>query len=210
VSLNALLRQDYKVTEIYVTECMKSREWTVGLLSELHPHRDPTLLGLNKNAGEAIYLRLLTDDLSGLRSVSCSAKQSALAQAKSSNLQYAHTRMVLLHEITHNRWGDHDESFKTLNSLLNKEVKAFEAAKRAGAHRLGGEVHDAYEGDEAQLEQMCGASSSSSSARSGTPSSDKQGTTSVKEDDGLWEMDQRRQAMLKAAEDRAKSKGKSQ
>lgn len=49
---------------------MKRREWTVGLLSELHPHRDPTLLGLNKNAGEAIYLRLLTDDLTGLRSVS--------------------------------------------------------------------------------------------------------------------------------------------
>lgn len=49
---------------------MKRREWTVGLLTELHPHRDPTLLGLNKNAGEAIYLRLLTDDLSGLRPVS--------------------------------------------------------------------------------------------------------------------------------------------
>jgi len=49
---------------------MKTREWTVGLLTELHPHRDPTLLGLNKNAGEAIYLRLMTDDLSGLRPVS--------------------------------------------------------------------------------------------------------------------------------------------
>lgn len=49
---------------------MKDREWSVGLLTELHPHRDPTLLGLNKNAGEAIYLRLLTDDLTGLRSVS--------------------------------------------------------------------------------------------------------------------------------------------
>lgn len=49
---------------------MKTREWTVGLLSELHPQRDPTLLGLNRNAGEAIYLRILTDDLSGLRPVS--------------------------------------------------------------------------------------------------------------------------------------------
>lgn len=56
-------------------ECMKQREWTVGLLSELHPHRDPTLLGLNKNAGQAIHLRLLTDDLTGLRSVCLKVKE---------------------------------------------------------------------------------------------------------------------------------------
>ena len=49
---------------------MKTRDWQVGLLSELHPKRDPTLLGLNKNAGEAVYLRILTDELDGLRSVS--------------------------------------------------------------------------------------------------------------------------------------------
>lgn len=49
---------------------MKARDWQVGLLSELHPKRDPTLLGLNKNAGEAVYLRILTDELDGLRSVS--------------------------------------------------------------------------------------------------------------------------------------------
>jgi hypothetical protein len=64
---------------------MKARDWQVGLLSELHPKRDPTLLGLNKNAGEAVYLRILTDELD------------------------AHTRMVLLHELTHNKHGDHDE-----------------------------------------------------------------------------------------------------
>lgn len=38
--------------------------------SELHPRVDPTLLGLNKGAGVEIKLRILTDALDGLRSVS--------------------------------------------------------------------------------------------------------------------------------------------
>ena len=62
-----------RLTRRLAPECMKQREWTVGVLSELHPHRDPTLLGLNKNAGEAILLRIMTDDLTGLRSVGCDA-----------------------------------------------------------------------------------------------------------------------------------------
>lgn len=46
----------------------------------------PTLLGLNKNAGQEISLRLLTDDLSGTRS-------------------YLEVRKVLCHELAHNRVG---------------------------------------------------------------------------------------------------------
>lgn len=47
----------------------------------------PTLLGLNKNAGEEISLRLLTNDLDGTRN-------------------YNNVRMVLLHELAHNRFSD--------------------------------------------------------------------------------------------------------
>lgn len=48
---------------------MSQHRWTVGELTELHPHTDPTLLGLNRNAGQSIALRLLTDRLDGLRAV---------------------------------------------------------------------------------------------------------------------------------------------
>lgn len=115
--------------------------------------------------------------------------------------------MVLLHELTHNKHGDHDEKFKTLNSLLNKEVKAFEAAKKAGAHRLGGDIGDHYEPEEV-LEEMCGSAgpahtssanrSISSTPRSRTPSK------MVEDENGAWETEQRRLAILRAAEERSK------
>lgn len=53
-----------------VLDIMKRREYSVGVLTELHPHVDPTILGLNVNAGQVIKLRLLTDALDGLISVS--------------------------------------------------------------------------------------------------------------------------------------------
>lgn len=186
---------------------MKRREWTVGLLTELHPHRDPTLLGLNKNAGEAIYLRLLTDNLSGLRPVS--SKAVLLHSSITDTLlswQYFHTRMVLLHELTHNKYGDHDNDFKALNSLLNKEVKAFEEAKKAGAHRLGGEVGDHYEPEEV-LEEMCGSAGPAHvSTTSQSPSTPRSRTPSkmIEDENGAWEMEQRRLAILRAAEQRSK------
>ncbi|ORY92533.1 WLM domain-domain-containing protein [Leucosporidium creatinivorum] len=91
-----------------VRDLMERHKFVVGVLTELHPITQPTLLGLNKNAGEEISLRLLTDDLTGTRS-------------------YAEVRKVLCHELAHNRIGPHDDSFKTLNSLLNREVLTFEA-----------------------------------------------------------------------------------
>ncbi len=79
---------------------------------ELHPvlHTNHStgekLLGLNTNAGEKVSLRLLTDDLDGLRS-------------------YNDVRRFLLHVLTHNVFGGHGNDFKEFNSQLNKEVAAF-------------------------------------------------------------------------------------
>ncbi|KAI5123182.1 hypothetical protein M0805_003949 [Coniferiporia weirii] len=98
---------------------MQAHRFTVGTLTELAPHEHPNLLGLNVNRGEAIKLRLRTDAYDGFR-------------------LYADVRRVLCHELAHNVWGDHDNNFKALNSLLNKEVAGFERAQRAGAHTLGG------------------------------------------------------------------------
>ncbi|GAA5907790.1 uncharacterized protein JCM6883_001890 [Sporobolomyces salmoneus] len=92
-----------------VLDVMKRHKFAVGVLTELHPILQPTLLGLNTNAGEKVSLRLLTDDLEGTRN-------------------YNEVRRVLLHELSHNRFGDHDDDFKALNSQLNKEVASFESS----------------------------------------------------------------------------------
>ncbi|KAI5479834.1 WLM domain containing protein [Pseudohyphozyma bogoriensis] len=87
--------------------------------TELHPHINPDLLGLNKNKGQEICLRLLTDDLEGTRS-------------------YVEVRKVLIHELVHNEISPHDNSFNELNSLLTKEVVANETSRglRVGQEEL--------------------------------------------------------------------------
>ena len=63
----------------------------MGVLTELAPHEQPHLLGLNENHGQSIKLRLRTDAYDGFR-------------------LYSDVRRVLCHELTHNVWGDHDEN----------------------------------------------------------------------------------------------------
>ncbi|GAA5908194.1 hypothetical protein JCM8208_000339 [Rhodotorula glutinis] len=92
-----------------VRDVMLRHEFSVGILTELHPVLQPTLLGLNTNYGQKVSLRLLTDRLDGTRA-------------------YGEVRKVLLHELAHNVHGNHDTGFKELNSQLNKEVAAFESS----------------------------------------------------------------------------------
>jgi hypothetical protein len=70
---------------------MQQHRLSVGLLTELAPHEHPGLLGLNVNAGEAIKLRLRTNELDGFR-------------------LYTEVRRVLCHELAHNVWGEHDNN----------------------------------------------------------------------------------------------------
>jgi hypothetical protein len=70
---------------------MQKHQFSVGILTELAPHEHPHLLGLNVNQGQAIKLRLRTDDYSGFRA-------------------YLNIRKVLCHELAHNVWGDHDNN----------------------------------------------------------------------------------------------------
>lgn len=95
---------------------MADRKWSVGELIELTPF-EATILGYNRNAGQLIALRLRTDDLSGFR-------------------HYDSVRKVLLHELTHNVWGDHDDNFHALNRQLNKDVVNLDWTAY-GAHTLG-------------------------------------------------------------------------
>ncbi|CAG8594430.1 12376_t:CDS:2 [Cetraspora pellucida] len=81
---------------------MSHYKWSVGILQELSP-AEKTILGFNKNGGQLISLRLRTDDMQGFR-------------------HYPEIRRVLLHELTHNVWSEHDDNFHRLNRQLNKDV----------------------------------------------------------------------------------------
>lgn len=76
-----------------IRHVMRTHQFAVGLLTELAPHEQPHLLGLNVNAGQAIKLRLRTDRYDGFR-------------------VYKDVRRVLCHELTHNVWGDHDNNVR--------------------------------------------------------------------------------------------------
>ncbi|KAI0318757.1 WLM domain-containing protein [Amylostereum chailletii] len=105
-----------------IVHIMSLHKFTVGLLTELAPHEQPHLLGLNVNAGEAIKLRLRTDEYDGFRT-------------------YKEVRRVLCHELTHNVWGDHDDNFKELNSLLNRQVLEYENS----SYTLGSDSRGDYQ-----------------------------------------------------------------
>ncbi|ORZ23831.1 WLM domain-domain-containing protein [Lobosporangium transversale] len=101
------LKQDKGIVGI-----MKLHKWRVGSLIELSP-ADKTLLGYNRNKGELIALRLRTDDLEGFR-------------------HYDAIRKVLLHELAHNVWTEHDDNFHALNRQLNKEVQQLDWTANGG------------------------------------------------------------------------------
>ncbi|KAJ9458667.1 Ubiquitin and WLM domain-containing metalloprotease [Diplonema papillatum] len=92
--------------------------FTVGLLTELPP-TETTLLGLNKNKGEAILLKLRT-----------------LGSPTSPFLPYSEIRDTMLHELTHCVHGPHDNSFYTLFRQLCKECQKFDWT--TGGRRIGG------------------------------------------------------------------------
>lgn len=88
---------------------MRKHQFSVGLLTEMDPAMHTThesrTLGLNRNKGEVIELRLRTDAYDGYR-------------------DYKTIRKTLCHELSHNVWGDHDRNFWDLTKAIEKEVEA--------------------------------------------------------------------------------------
>jgi len=109
-----------------ILHVMQKHRYSVGVLTELAPHEHPELLGLNTNKGQIISLRIRTNAYDGFR-------------------LYSEVRKVLVHELTHCVWGDHDDNFKKLNSQHSKEVLEFERAQHTGAHSLSGISGDVYD-----------------------------------------------------------------
>lgn len=87
---------------------MRKHKFSVGVLTEMNPAdhttHDGKTLGLNRNRGEVIELRLRTDAYDGYR-------------------DYKIIRDTLCHELAHNVWGEHDRNFWDLTRQIEKEVR---------------------------------------------------------------------------------------
>jgi hypothetical protein len=115
---------------------MRKHKWTVPLLTEMNPiehtqsnHEGTSrTLGLNRNAGEVIELRLRTDAYDGYR-------------------DYKTIRKTLCHELAHNVHGPHDRKFWDLCHQIEKEVEG--ADWRSGGQTVGNqEFYEAGEIDD--------------------------------------------------------------
>jgi hypothetical protein len=114
---------------------MRKHGFSVGLLTEMNPAEHTThesrTLGLNRNRGEVIELRLRTDAYDGYR-------------------DYKVIRKTLCHELAHNVWGEHDRNFWDLTKEIEGEVERNDW--RRGGKSVGGEEfynsQDEGEGDE--------------------------------------------------------------
>lgn len=101
---------------------MRKHKFSVGLLTEMNPAEHTTheskTLGLNRNAGEVIELRLRTDWYVGYR-------------------DYKVIRKTLCHELAHNVFGEHDRNFWDLTKQIEGEVERNDT--RHGGHALTGD-----------------------------------------------------------------------
>ncbi|KAG4279231.1 hypothetical protein FPRO04_05772 [Fusarium proliferatum] len=107
-----------------IRAAMTKHKFAVGLLTEMEPlsHTQTThegtsrILGLNRNQGEVIELRLRTDAHDGYR-------------------DYKTIRKTLCHELAHNVHGPHDRNFWDLCHQIEREVDA--ADWKSGGHTIG-------------------------------------------------------------------------
>lgn len=109
-----------------IVAAMRKHKFRVGLLTEMDPlsyteatHEGTTrILGLNRNRGEAVELRLRTDAYDGYR-------------------DYKTIRNTLCHELAHNVHSDHDRRFWDLCHEIEREVAR--ADWRKSGRSVGGD-----------------------------------------------------------------------
>ncbi|KAF2710836.1 WLM-domain-containing protein [Pleomassaria siparia CBS 279.74] len=117
-----------------IKAAMRSHKFSVPLLTEMDPAMHTTqesrTLGLNRNQGEVIELRLRTDAYDGYR-------------------DYKTIRKTLCHELAHNVWGPHDQNFWTLCKQIEREVARDDW--RAGGHSVGNQEYYDPNGEEEEV-----------------------------------------------------------
>jgi len=176
---------------------MRKHKFTVPLLTEMNPvehtqsnHEGTSrTLGLNRNQGEVIELRLRTDAYDGYR-------------------DYKTIRKTLCHELAHNVHGPHDRNFWDLCKEIEKEVE--KADWRSGGHSIGG-GQEFYSGggEEEEHYDECGWTGGEfvlgADSTGGAESTGTGGSTS-----GNTQGMSRREILAKAAEERLKRASGSQ
>lgn len=105
-----------------IRAAMANHQFSVPLLTEMNPAEHTTsegrTLGLNRNRGEVIELRLRTDAYDGYR-------------------DYRTIRKTLCHELAHCVFGEHDRAFWDLTGRIEKEVERGDWTR--GGRSVGGE-----------------------------------------------------------------------
>lgn len=160
-----------------IKSSMRKHGFSVGLLTEMNPAEHTThesrTLGLNRNRGEVIELRLRTDAYDGFR-------------------DYKVIRKTLCHELAHNVWGEHDQHFWKLCKEIEAEVDKNDW--RRGGHSVGGDEFYNPE-DEGEDEEADGGGWEGGEYVLGAGSSSMAGLS-------IGEPLSRREAMARAAEER--------
>ncbi|KAI5298985.1 hypothetical protein KEM55_002714 [Ascosphaera atra] len=91
-----------------IRSAMQKHRFSIPLLTEMDPIQhtsfDSKTLGLNRNKGQAIELRLRTDEYAGYR-------------------DYRTVRKTLCHELAHCVFSEHDREFWNLTAQIEKEVE---------------------------------------------------------------------------------------
>ncbi|OQD89741.1 hypothetical protein PENANT_c002G06302 [Penicillium antarcticum] len=105
-----------------IRTAMAKHKFSVPLLTEMNPAEHTTsesrTLGLNRNKGEVIELRLRTDAYDGYR-------------------DYRTIRKTLCHELAHCVFGPHDRDFWNLTAQIEKEVE--NGDWKSGGHSVSGQ-----------------------------------------------------------------------
>jgi hypothetical protein len=105
-----------------IRTAMAKHKFSVPLLTEMNPAEHTTsesrTLGLNRNKGEVIELRLRTDAYDGYR-------------------DYRTIRKTLCHELAHCVFGPHDRDFWNLTAQIEKEVESGDW--KSGGHSVSGQ-----------------------------------------------------------------------
>ncbi|KZM24559.1 uncharacterized protein EKO05_0008671 [Ascochyta rabiei] len=118
-----------------IKAAMRTHKFSVPLLTEMDPAMHTTqesrTLGLNRNQGEVIELRLRTDAYDGYR-------------------DYNTIRNTLCHELAHNVWGPHDRNFWELCKQIEREVQRDDW--KSGGKSVGNQ--EFYEPSEEEM-NMC-------------------------------------------------------
>lgn len=125
-------------TDPGIIEIMKTRQFKVGILTEMSPVEAQErmakkgtpgmdLLGYNQNAGEMIVLKLRTDNTKGFR-------------------PYHDLINTLIHELTHNVWGPHDHNFWKLFGELKAQYMKFHRFWSHGGHAADSNATGQFQG----------------------------------------------------------------